>query len=130
MLSDDEVYHISDLLPQDLNLWGDLEEGRTHFTGRDYQWWRDVLGHPKAHPGCCKTCGCAASCMLGVFHDAVVTAVIAELGRISVIPGLPTMNCPRVDAEQKHGDHSWIADEPIGPAICDGYEPDVAAGEA
>lgn len=120
MPTDDELYHISDLLPNDLNLWGDLDEGRTHFTGRDYTWWRDVLNHPKAHRGCCKTCGCATTCMLSAFHEAVVMSVIQELARVGVIRGLPTTDCPRVDAEDKHGDHSWIHPED-GPMLCDGY---------
>jgi hypothetical protein len=121
-LSDDQVFHIYDLLPDDLNLRPNPEEGRTHFTGRNYDWWRDILGHPKAHPGCCKACGCATSCLLGVFHEGAITAAIQELGRIGVIRGLPYMDCGRVDAEERHSDHAWIEPE-MGPCLCDGYEP-------
>lgn len=122
-ISDDEIYHITDLLPEDFTLWSDLEEGRAHFADRGYGWWREELGHPKAHRGCCKACGCAASCMLAVFYDSVVLGVIRELARIGVITGLPYMDCPRVDAEEWHGDHSWV-DPTVGPCICDGYKPD------
>jgi len=124
-VTDEEQDFIFDLVPTDAVIWGDLEE-MEHFKHATYAWWRtEVLGHPKAHPGCCKTCGCATTCMLGAFYEGVVTMVINELSKIGVIRGLGRTDCPRVDAEDKHHQHSYIHTDPaIGPTICDGWSPD------
>jgi len=53
-------------------IWADdeeLEEGL--FLDRDFNSWMNALGHPKAHPGCCRTCGCATTCTARAFGEAV-----------------------------------------------------------
>ncbi len=88
---DDLVYAVWERLPNeyDVVLWSDGDElAAGFFTDRTYTWWRELLGHPQAHRGCCKTCGCATSCTLGVFYDAVVASTIRELIKQGIIPGL------------------------------------------
>lgn len=124
-VSQREQDFIFDLVPDEMVIWEDEEELK-HFGHATYEWWRkECLGHPRAHPGCCKTCGCATTCLLGAFHDALISSVIRELSRIGVIRGIGTTDCPRVDAGEKHGEHSWISEDPVvGPSICDGWSPD------
>lgn len=83
-LTQDERLDLIDQLPTDMTIWDDDQE-LTHFADRDYRWWRDALGHPRAHPGCCEICGCATTCLLGAFHDAVVAAVVRELNRLGAL---------------------------------------------
>jgi hypothetical protein len=73
-----------DRLPDDMNIWDDDAELGA-FTGRDWRWWRDRIGHPLAHPGCCKTCGCATTCTGSAFHDALISTVVRELNRIGAL---------------------------------------------
>lgn len=77
-MTEEERDAVYDLIPSGMWIWGDDEE-RPHFSDADWEWWRNVLGHPKAHPGCCKTCGCATSCLLSVFYDAMISSVLREL---------------------------------------------------
>jgi hypothetical protein len=73
-----------DLLPKNPTLWADDEEiGRG--CGGDYAYWAEILGHPKAHPGCCKTCGCAITCTLAAFYDAMEATLLRELDRIGAL---------------------------------------------
>lgn len=85
-MTEDERDDIHDLLPKDMILWSDDDELS---WWKDDPWtfskWRRVLEHEPAHPGCCKTCGCAASCMLNVFYGSVVDSVIRELDRIGAL---------------------------------------------
>jgi hypothetical protein len=87
-VNEDERLDLIDLLPADMNIWADDDE-LEWFTGRDQRWWLDVLGHPKAHPGCCKTCGCATTCMAAAFHDALIATVVRELDRLGVLTSAP-----------------------------------------
>lgn len=84
-MTGEERDDLIDLLPDDLNLWADDEEAATYFTGRTFEHWRDVLGHPQAHPGCCARCGCATACILGAFYEGVVASVVRELDRIGAL---------------------------------------------
>lgn len=77
-MTEDERDEVFDLIPGDMWIWPNEQEGE-HFSHADWEWWRDLLGHPQAHPGCCKTCGCAASCTLSTFYDAMITSVLREL---------------------------------------------------
>lgn len=85
-MTKEERDDLIELLPSDMILWGDDEELD---WWRDNPWtlqkWRRVLGHELAHPGCCKKCGCATSCELGVFYDGVVSSVIRELDHIGAL---------------------------------------------
>lgn len=85
-MTEDERCDLIDRLPDDMTLWADDEEIEKHgCAGRDYTWWREALGHPKAHPGCCKTCGCAITCSLAAFYEAVVDSVVRELDKIGAL---------------------------------------------
>jgi hypothetical protein len=54
-------------------IWADDDElAAGHFLDRNLASWLDALGHPKAHPGCCKFCGCATTCLARAFHEAVL----------------------------------------------------------
>lgn len=83
-MTEDERLDLIELLPKDMNVWADDDELDT-FTGRTFTWWMDVLGHPNAHPGCCKTCGCAITCMAAAFHDALVASVLRELDELGAL---------------------------------------------
>lgn len=82
-MTEDERDDLIDRLPTDMTIW-DPDDELEHFGG-NYEWWRETLGHPRAHPGCCRTCGCATSCMLGVFHGALIASVVRELDRIGAL---------------------------------------------
>jgi hypothetical protein len=127
VISDDEQYHISDLIPKDPVIWGDLEEAREPFKHATYDWWAEALKHPRYPSGRgCQTCGWGGSCLLAVFYDGMVTMVIHELVKVGVIKGLGTTDCPRVDAREVHGDHAYIhPDAMIGPTICDGFREEI-----
>lgn len=83
-MTEEERDDLIDLLPDDMVLWPNDGE-LVHFPERNYDEWRDILNHPRAHPGCCKTCGCATSCMLSVFYDSVVASVVRELDKLGAI---------------------------------------------
>lgn len=83
-MTEEERLDIWDLLPDDPAIWADDEE-LPHFGHANLRWWLDVLGHPKAHRGCCKACGCCTTCMAGAFHQAVVTTTLRELDRIGAL---------------------------------------------
>lgn len=62
-------------------IWeSDEELAEGHFTDRDLTSWLNTLGHAKAHPGCCKSCGCCTTCLASAFFDAV-TATAARIAR-------------------------------------------------
>lgn len=82
--TEEERDDLIDLLPKDMILWPDDEE-LSWFPNRNYDEWRDILGHPRAHRGCCKTCGCAITCTLGAFHDSVISSVVRELARLGAL---------------------------------------------
>jgi hypothetical protein len=74
---------LEDLLPRDMVIWGDDDElAAFPWTLRK---WLDVLGHEKAHPGCCKACGCATTCMAGAFYTSTVTSVLRELDKLGAL---------------------------------------------
>lgn len=75
---------LEDLLPRDMVIWDDDEE-LDNVGERDRSWWLDILGHTKLHAGCCKTCGCASTCMAGAFHGSIVTSVLRELDRLGAL---------------------------------------------
>lgn len=82
-MTPDERYDLIDLLPDDMVIWDDDEE-LSAFPW-DLRKWLDVLGHKKAHPGCCKACGCATTCMASAFHEALITSVVRELDKLGVL---------------------------------------------
>ncbi len=84
MLTEDERLDLIDRLPADMNIWNDDDELDV-FTGRDRTWWAEALGHPAAHRGCCKTCGCATTCLHDAYHDALVATVIRELNKLGAL---------------------------------------------
>ncbi len=86
-MTEDERDDLLDrILPKGTPIWADQEElDAGHFQQADLKWWADVLGHPKAHPGCCKQCGCATTCMFGAFYDAAINTVLRELDRIGAL---------------------------------------------
>ncbi|MFE1767253.1 hypothetical protein ACFW81_23920 [Streptomyces angustmyceticus] len=84
MMDEEERDNLIDLLPSDFAIW-DFEDELPQFNHATWSWWRERLGHPKAHRGCCKTCGCATTCMASAFHDALVSSVVRELGRIGAL---------------------------------------------
>lgn len=75
---------ILDLIPSDMIVWSDDAE-LGWFPNRNYDEWRNILGHPRAHRGCCGTCGCASTCLLGAFYDAVITSTIRELDKLRLL---------------------------------------------
>lgn len=83
-LTEEQRDVLIDLLPAGMTLWADDEE-LPHFADRTWAWWRETLGHPKAHTACCKACGCATTCLLGAFYDAVVSSVVRELDRLGAL---------------------------------------------
>lgn len=83
-MTEEERDDLIDLLPADMNIW-DPEDELEVFVGRDREWWANALGHPKAHPGCCRTCGCAAPCFFQVYHDALISTVVRELDRLGAL---------------------------------------------
>ena len=84
-MTEDERLDLLDLLPEDAPIWADDEELPTFGARATLSWWLDTVGHPKAHPACCKTCGCATTCMAGAFYDAVVMTTIRELDKIGAL---------------------------------------------
>lgn len=83
MKSQDERYDIFDLLPvTTMKIWeGDDEReqfGKTIFE------WAEIIGHPRHSEthNCCKTCGCATTCMYGLFFESLIETVIFELDRL------------------------------------------------
>lgn len=83
-LTEDERLTLIDRLPVDMNIWADDDELDV-FTGRDRTWWADALGHPAAHRGCCRTCGCATTCLHDAYHEALVATVIRELNKLGAL---------------------------------------------
>lgn len=83
-MSEDERDGLIDLLPSDANIWGPDDELEI-FVGRDREWWAAALGHPQAHPGCCKTCGCATTCLFQLYHDSLVATVVRELNKLGAL---------------------------------------------
>jgi hypothetical protein len=83
-LTEDERLALIDELPSGMNIWNDDDE-LDIFTGRDRRWWADALGHPAAHPSCCKTCGCATTCLVDAYHEALVSTVVRELNNLGAL---------------------------------------------
>lgn len=92
-LTEEQRDDLSDLImPKGTPIWSDEEElAAGHFGHTTLAWWADTLGHPSAHPGCCKTCGCATTCLFGAFYNSLVDTVLRELYRVGalVIPAAP-----------------------------------------
>lgn len=87
-MTEEERGRLIDLLPQDMVLWPDDEE-LSWFPNRNYAEWRVILGHPRAHTACCDQCGCATTCLLGLFYDSVVESVVRELDKIGALQKPP-----------------------------------------
>lgn len=104
-MTEEERDDILDLLPRRFTLWSDEQEIPGWAEGRDYAWWSEQLGHPKAHPGCCATCGCAITCMLGAFYHAVVDSLMRELDRVGALrpPAAPDMPENTTDDREREG---------------------------
>lgn len=85
-MTEDERNDIADLLPSPASapIWADDEE-LPHFSHATLQWWMDRVGHPRAHAGCCMTCGCATTCTALAFYDALVVTVVRELDEIGAL---------------------------------------------
>ncbi|MEK9524049.1 hypothetical protein MIU24_32450 [Streptomyces venezuelae] len=77
-----------DRIPATAVLWPHDDE-LAWFPNRTYDEWRTILGHPPAHRGCCQTCGCATTCLLGAFYDSVVTSTVRELDRLGALKEQP-----------------------------------------
>lgn len=121
MLSDDEVYNLSDTFQlEELIMWPDLEEGAKHFKERTYRWWGQYFGHPVHETkGYCLSCGRGGSCIWQVFTEGVSMATIQALGRTDRLMGLPGEECERVGKDEPHPQHVHnTRDEEW--AICDG----------
>lgn len=121
MLSDDEVYDLSDMFKlEELIMWPDLEEGAKHFKERTYRWWGQYFGHPVHETkGYCLTCGRGGSCIWQVFAEGVSMATIKALGKTDRLMGLPGEDCELVDQDKPHSRHVHnTRDEEW--AICDG----------
>lgn len=72
-----------DRIPDDMVIWEDEDElGSFPWTLRK---WLDVLGHTRAHAGCCTACGCATTCMAAAFYGSTVSSVVRELDRIGAL---------------------------------------------
>lgn len=83
-MTEEERDAVIDLIPSGMIVWSDDEE-LSWFPNRNYDEWRDILGHPRAHRSCCKTCGCAGTCLLGAFYDAVIASTVRELDKIGLL---------------------------------------------
>ncbi len=86
-MTEDERDALIDQLPtKTMTVWDDEEELQD-FAHATLPWWRDVLGHPPSGPthSCCKTCGCAITCTLGAFEDALISSVVRELDRLGAL---------------------------------------------
>lgn len=85
-MTEDERDDLIDRLPDDMILWA-VDDELDWWQGDPWTYakWREVLGHPRAHPGCCRTCGCCTSCTLGVFYDGVVSSVVRELDKLGAL---------------------------------------------
>lgn len=102
-MTEEERDALIDRLPTDtMILWPDDEE-LSWFPNRNYEEWRDILGHPRAHSGCCKTCGCAGTCLLGAFFDSVVSSVIRELDKLGALKPADVEHC--VHSRAMHDRH-------------------------
>jgi hypothetical protein len=89
-VTEDERDDLIDLVPYRFTIWEYENEIPGWAEGRDFAWWRDLLKHPKAHGGCCATCGCAVSCDLVVYHEAMISSVVRELDKIGALRVPPT----------------------------------------
>lgn len=87
-MDEEQRDEICDLLPRDMVIW-DFEDELGWFANRDVNEWREILGHPYKHRGCCATCGCATSCLFSVFHEAMIGSVIRELDKLGLLLSPP-----------------------------------------
>lgn len=101
-MTEDERFDIEDLLPKSYPIWADEEEIPGWAEKFNYGYWMETLGHPTARRGCCKMCGCATSCSLGVFHEAMVTSVIRELDKLGLLRS-PSERTSQGGAGSGHG---------------------------
>lgn len=87
-MTEDERDDLRDrIMPTGTPIWADEEEltsGRFG-TNATLDWWFENLGHGGSHPGCCKSCGCCISCMLGSFYNSVVDTTLRELDRVGAL---------------------------------------------
>lgn len=105
-MSEEQRDDLIDLLPTGMRIWDDESEiGHLHSPQGAAQWWHDMLGHTRAHRGCCKACGCATTCLLAAFHDALIATVVRELDRLGVLHQ-PAPACSGTDGLcDAHGFH-------------------------
>lgn len=86
----DRISDLADMEDDSRVIWSDDEE-LEHFKHANLEWWlREALGHPRAHPGCCKTCGCATTCMAAAFFDATVLSTIRRLDELGLLRPPPS----------------------------------------
>ena len=81
---EDRRLDLIDRLPKDMVIWDDDDEVPA-FADRDLSWWLKVLGHDRAHTACCTACGCATTCMAGLFYESVVMSVVRELDKLGAL---------------------------------------------
>jgi hypothetical protein len=75
----DDIY---DNLPlTKMKIWPNDDE--LEIFGKDIYEWAELLGHPRHSEThyCCRTCGCATTCIYGLFFDAMVSTVLRELDK-------------------------------------------------
>lgn len=85
-MSEEQRDRIDDLLKMgEKVIWSDDEE-LEHFGHATAEWWAvEGFGHPRAHRGCCKTCGCATTCTFWAFFEATVSSTLRELDRLGLL---------------------------------------------
>jgi hypothetical protein len=85
-VTEEERDAVADLLPENMSLW-DFEDEIEHFGHATLDWWMDQLGHGPKSPGhrCCKTCGCATTCLAGAFYEATVSTILREVDRLGLL---------------------------------------------
>lgn len=87
-MTEDERDDIIEMLPKDMQIW-EPDEELAYFRGRDLEWWRETLEHPRAHRGCCAKCGCGSPCFMIVFADALIASTVRELARLDLLKQPP-----------------------------------------
>lgn len=89
-LGEDARDRIDDLLDMRSKVLWNYDDELEHFKHANADWWAtEALNHPRAHRGCCKTCGCATTCMFWAFFEAVVSSTLRELDRAGLLKEMP-----------------------------------------
>jgi len=85
-VTEEERDAVYDLLPKSMTLW-DFEDEIGHFGHATLDWWMEQLGHGPKSPthSCCKSCGCATTCLAGAFYEATVSTVLRETDRLGLL---------------------------------------------